>query len=273
MTALPQDEVADLSRLVAELEQRLESSFVVYDQAITQQAALAQENARLQSELATAREREAASAEILRTISEASGEPERDSCALLRPARRHGPLPPRARARRLRRRLRGDPARQAGHDIVEQALTVLRNLEHRGATGAEPARATARASCPRSRTRSSARSSTSTFPQPVRTPWASPSCPTDGPTRPWAGSRRSPPRRASTVLGWREVPVAPPGSSGQPPATSCRPSASCSCRAPGARDGGHRPRPPRVLPAQARRTRDRVYFPSLSSARSSTRAC
>ncbi|WP_241003283.1 hypothetical protein, partial [Streptomyces sp. CB01881] len=26
----------------------------------------------------------------------------------------------------------------ADHKIVEQALTVLRNLEHRGATGAEP---------------------------------------------------------------------------------------------------------------------------------------
>jgi two-component system NtrC family sensor kinase len=76
MTALPQDEVADLSRLVAELEQRLESSFVVYDQAIAQQVVLAQENARLQSELATARDREAAGAEILRTISEASGDPE-----------------------------------------------------------------------------------------------------------------------------------------------------------------------------------------------------
>ena len=35
MTALPQDEVADLSRLVAELEQRLEASFVVYDDAST----------------------------------------------------------------------------------------------------------------------------------------------------------------------------------------------------------------------------------------------
>ena len=70
MTALPQDEVADLSRLVAELEQRLESSFVVYDEAIAQQAAPAQENARLQSELRAPRDREAASAEILRTISE-----------------------------------------------------------------------------------------------------------------------------------------------------------------------------------------------------------
>src|ERR1700744_2795588 len=77
MTALPQDVVADLSRLVAELEQRLDSSFVVYDQAIAQHAELAQENARLQSELATARYREAASAEILRTISEVSDDAER----------------------------------------------------------------------------------------------------------------------------------------------------------------------------------------------------
>src|SRR5579864_2817037 len=76
MTALPQDEVADLSRLVAELEQRLESSFIVYDEAIARQAALAQENARLQSELATAEDREAASAEILRTISQVAGDAE-----------------------------------------------------------------------------------------------------------------------------------------------------------------------------------------------------
>src|ERR1700722_7829264 len=74
MTAFPQDEVADLSRLVAELEQRLESSFVVYDEGIARQATLAQENARLHSELATARDREAASAEILRTISQVSGD-------------------------------------------------------------------------------------------------------------------------------------------------------------------------------------------------------
>ncbi len=76
MTALPQDEVADLGRLVAELEQRLESSFVVYDAAIARQAALAQENARLRSELDTARERESAGAEILRTISQVSGDAE-----------------------------------------------------------------------------------------------------------------------------------------------------------------------------------------------------
>jgi two-component system NtrC family sensor kinase len=75
MTALPQDEVADLGRLVAELEQRLESSFVVYDEAIARQAALAQENARLQRENARlvteaqeAQERQSATAEILELI-------------------------------------------------------------------------------------------------------------------------------------------------------------------------------------------------------------
>ena len=46
----------------------------------------------------------------------------------------------------------------AGHDIVDQALTALRNLEHRGATGADPLAATAPASSPRSPTRSCARS-------------------------------------------------------------------------------------------------------------------
>ena len=77
MTALPPDVVTDLSRLVAELEQRLESSFAAHDEAIAQQAATAQENARLRSELVIAREREAASADILRTISDMSGDAER----------------------------------------------------------------------------------------------------------------------------------------------------------------------------------------------------
>jgi GAF domain-containing protein len=77
MTALPPDVVADLNRLVVELEQRLESSFAAHDAAIAQQAATAQENARLRNELSISRDRQSASAEILRTIAGVSGDAER----------------------------------------------------------------------------------------------------------------------------------------------------------------------------------------------------
>src|SRR5258708_4828802 len=77
MTAVPQAVVTDLNRLVAELEQRLESSFAAHDAAIAQQAATAQENARLRNELSTSRDRQSASAEILRTIASMSGDAER----------------------------------------------------------------------------------------------------------------------------------------------------------------------------------------------------
>ena len=66
MTALPSDAVADLYKLVAELEQRLESSFAAHDEAIAREAATAQENARLQNELSVAREHENATADILK---------------------------------------------------------------------------------------------------------------------------------------------------------------------------------------------------------------
>jgi two-component system NtrC family sensor kinase len=68
MTALPENVVADLNRLVAELEQRLESSFAAHDETIVRQAATAAENARLRSELSISRDRQTASAEILRVI-------------------------------------------------------------------------------------------------------------------------------------------------------------------------------------------------------------
>jgi hypothetical protein len=63
MTALPQDVTADLERQVAELERKLQS--------------VAAENARLQDELSIARDRQNASAEILRTIASVSGDAER----------------------------------------------------------------------------------------------------------------------------------------------------------------------------------------------------
>lgn len=74
MTALPSDAVADLYKLVAELEQRLESSFAAHDEAIARQAATDRENSRLINELSIARERQNASADILRTIASASGD-------------------------------------------------------------------------------------------------------------------------------------------------------------------------------------------------------
>ena len=77
MTALSQDMVAELERIIAELEQRLESSFAAHDEAIARQAATAEENARLKAELATARDRQSASAGILTTIASAPGDAER----------------------------------------------------------------------------------------------------------------------------------------------------------------------------------------------------
>jgi two-component system NtrC family sensor kinase len=76
MTALSKDRVADLRRTVAELEQKLQSNRAERDQAIARQAAVAAENTRLQNELATARDRQAGSAEILRAIARTSGDPE-----------------------------------------------------------------------------------------------------------------------------------------------------------------------------------------------------
>src|SRR6478672_4783227 len=77
MTALPQDVVADLRRRVAELEQRLQSALAERDEAIAHQAAGAVENARLLTELRTARDRQAASAEILSAIASTPGDAER----------------------------------------------------------------------------------------------------------------------------------------------------------------------------------------------------
>src|SRR4051794_37464999 len=77
MTALPPDAVADLYKLVAELEQRLESGFTAHDAAIARAAATAQENARLRNEIEVARERQNATADILGTIANVSGDADR----------------------------------------------------------------------------------------------------------------------------------------------------------------------------------------------------
>ncbi len=76
MATLSEDAVADLYRLLAELEQRLESSFAAHDEAIARQTATARENAQLHDEQSIARERQNASADILSTIANASGDAE-----------------------------------------------------------------------------------------------------------------------------------------------------------------------------------------------------
>lgn len=56
MTEPSEDELAEFSHLVVELEQRLEQSFAAHDLIIARQAANDQENARLRAGLAAARE-------------------------------------------------------------------------------------------------------------------------------------------------------------------------------------------------------------------------
>jgi two-component system, NtrC family, sensor kinase len=76
MTAVTEDAAADLRRKVAELEERLTAALTERDAAIERQTANALVNFRLQSELRAAVERQHASAEILRAISEGSGDAE-----------------------------------------------------------------------------------------------------------------------------------------------------------------------------------------------------
>ena len=76
MTALPPDAAADLRRVVADLERELQASRAERDDAIKSQAAIALESARLQNALNIARDRQNASAGILRSIAGASGKAE-----------------------------------------------------------------------------------------------------------------------------------------------------------------------------------------------------
>src|SRR5580704_988010 len=69
MTSLPEDALTDLYRLVAELEQRLESGFAAHDQTIAHRDAIAADNARLRDELNVSRARQTATSDILRVIS------------------------------------------------------------------------------------------------------------------------------------------------------------------------------------------------------------
>ena len=74
MTTLPQDVEADLRRRIFELERRLDQAVAQRDDAVERQTATALVNFRLQNELRATHDRQAASAEILRTIAGTPGD-------------------------------------------------------------------------------------------------------------------------------------------------------------------------------------------------------
>ena len=74
MTALPPEVAADLERRAAELEQKLQTALAERNDSIAREAAIWAETARLYRELSTARDRQTASADILRTIGSVSGD-------------------------------------------------------------------------------------------------------------------------------------------------------------------------------------------------------
>ena len=180
-----------------------------------------------------------------------------------------GPVPPRARARRLRRGPRGDDARQ-------RRSRHRRPRAHRAAQPRPPRRHRRRPAVgdgagiltqvPDALPARGRRTSTSRVAGAYAVGW--PSCPTDAAERAEAEARIEDiaAEEGLRVLGWRDVPGEQPTWSGQP-ARDCMPffrQLFVSARPSGAH-GRHRARPAGVLPAQAGRARDSsVYFPSLS---------
>ncbi|CAM5722299.1 hypothetical protein STENM223S_03442 [Streptomyces tendae] len=145
---------------------------------------------------------------------------------------------------------------EASHTLVEQALTVLRNLEHRGATGSEPDSgdgAGILSQVPDAFFREVAGFE---LPEAGRTPSASPSCRRRAPGRPSPASRRSPPRSSPCSAGARSR--SRRSCSAPPPAPPCRSSASSSSPTGSAR---HRTGPQGVRAAQARRARGGRLLP------------
>ena len=122
-----------------------------------------------------------------------------------------GYVRPPQRARRLWRRLRGHPHRRgqprAGRAGADRAAQPRAPRRHRLRARLRRRR---RHPAPGPRRLPRARSPASSCPRPARYAVGIAFLPARRRRpRPSARSRRSPPRRASTVLGWREVPVAP----------------------------------------------------------------
>ncbi|MGW3566217.1 glutamate synthase large subunit [Streptomyces sp. NPDC000941] len=154
---------------------------------------------------------------------------------------------------------------EASHELVEQALTVLRNLEHRGATGADP-RSGDGAGILVQVPDAFLRTSVSGFELPEAGSYAVgiaflPDGEADGAAA--AGHiERIAAEEGLTVLGWREVPVAPDllGEA----ARSVMPAFAQLFVTDGASSGLALDRKAFVLRKRAEREAG-VYFPSLSS--------
>ncbi|MEU5102533.1 MULTISPECIES: glutamate synthase large subunit [unclassified Streptomyces] len=152
---------------------------------------------------------------------------------------------------------------EASHELVEQALTVLRNLEHRGATGADP-RSGDGAGILVQVPDAFLRTSVSGFELPEAGSYAvGIAFLPDGEADAAADHiERMAAEEGLTVLGWREVPVAPDllGEA----ARSVMPAFAQLFVADGASSGLALDRKAFVLRKRAEREAG-VYFPSLSS--------
>lgn len=116
---------------------------------------------------------------------------------------------------------------EASHALVEQALTVLRNLEHRGATGSEPDSGDGAGIL--SQVPDAFFREVADFELPAAGAYAVGIAflPEDGTDEAVSRIETIAAEEGLTILGWREVPVAP-DSSAPPPARRCPPSARSS---------------------------------------------
>ena len=150
----------------------------------------------------------------------------------------------------------------AGHDIVVHALDALRNLDHRGATGADPLVGDGAGILdpgPRRVLPGRPRHRPARRPGPTPSAWPTSRWRRTSGPRPSAGSARSPSRRGCASLAWRDVPVTPDlVGPHRPRVHAVLPPALRRVRG---RRRRHRARPPRLLPAQARRARGRGLLP------------
>ncbi len=155
---------------------------------------------------------------------------------------------------------------EASHGLVEQALTVLRNLEHRGATGAEPDSGDGAGILLQVPDAFLRANTGFDLPGAGRYAVGTAFLPVDAEDRTKAvdAIERIAAEEGLTVLGWREVPVSPDLLGVTSRSTMPYFSQLFVADAEGRREGIELDRPAFVLRKRAEREAD-VYFPSLSA--------